>query len=240
MARPRHIIAKTQHRPWPLPAGQWQYYQEWNQALFLHWEVPFNLLRPLVPSSLVLDNFNGKYFISLVPFMMQRVKPQILPSWSVVSDFYEINVRTYVEHNGKKGVYFLSIECQKALSAFFARNFSGLPYHKANIHYQHQRWISHNPQKGFKLDVSFVPGAKILGKSALDIWFTERYCLYHFIQGRTWIFEVHHEEWDLYDVEVNIETLHYPVGKIEPRPLQIYSTHFSPGVQVLTWPRKPV
>src|SRR5688572_28073305 len=116
------ILAETSHRPFELPAGNWQYYHEWNNALFLHWTIPYDVIRNCVPGALNLDTFNGDAYVSLVPFTMQRIRPRMLPAIGYVSDFDEINLRTYINNDGKAGVYFLSIESGKRLSAFIARS----------------------------------------------------------------------------------------------------------------------
>ena len=41
---------------------------------------------------------------------MEQIHPRLLPSIDSVSNFYELNIRTYVKSSGKPGVYFLSIE----------------------------------------------------------------------------------------------------------------------------------
>jgi hypothetical protein len=41
------LLAATAHRPYPLPAGGWRYYQEWNEALLRPWRGPLAVLRPL-------------------------------------------------------------------------------------------------------------------------------------------------------------------------------------------------
>ena len=33
------ILGITEHRSWTIPTKQWKYYQEWNKAVFLHWQV---------------------------------------------------------------------------------------------------------------------------------------------------------------------------------------------------------
>lgn len=43
------ILRITDHRPWKLPSGKWKYYQEWNNAIFLHWPVDNNELGKFVP-----------------------------------------------------------------------------------------------------------------------------------------------------------------------------------------------
>src|SRR5581483_12444548 len=127
------ILSSTSHRPYELPVTQWKYYQEWNQALFLHWKVPLAVLRKYVPEQLHIDDFNGDYYVSLVAFTMQKIRPRNLPAVKFLSNFHEINIRTYIDNGNKKGVYFLSMEAGKLLSTFVAKKLSGLPYEKSVI-----------------------------------------------------------------------------------------------------------
>ena len=101
------LLASVSHRTWPLPDRRWSYYQEWNNALFLHWKVPAKMLEQLLPKGLTLDTFNYEAWISLVAFTMEKIRPKHLPAFSPISDFHEINLRTYILHNNKPGVYFL-------------------------------------------------------------------------------------------------------------------------------------
>ena len=41
---------------------------------------------------------------------MEQIRPRYLPAVSLVSDFHEINLRTYIDNDERKGVYFLNIE----------------------------------------------------------------------------------------------------------------------------------
>ena len=129
----REILSVHTHRPWELSDQPWRYYQEWNNAVFLHWEVPADLLQSLIPSSIELDLFEGKAWVSVVAFTMEKLRVKRLPSVPGISDFHEINVRTYVMRDGRPGVYFLSMEAEKQLPVFISKNVSGLPYKKATI-----------------------------------------------------------------------------------------------------------
>ena len=40
------ILARHQHRPWPLPRRPWVMRQEWNRLLFAHWSLDPAQLRP--------------------------------------------------------------------------------------------------------------------------------------------------------------------------------------------------
>ncbi|MCC6807547.1 MAG: DUF2071 domain-containing protein [Deltaproteobacteria bacterium] len=46
----------------------------WRDLAFLHWRVPEAALRPLVPSALEIDTFDGSAWIGLVLFTMPRVR----------------------------------------------------------------------------------------------------------------------------------------------------------------------
>ena len=104
--KPKEILKSTEHRPWKLPSGNWKFYQEWNDAIFLHWQVSLSALKKYVPNELEIDLFDGKAWVSVVIFKMQKIRPRNLPSFDPISDFDEINIRVYVKSNGKTGVYF--------------------------------------------------------------------------------------------------------------------------------------
>lgn len=229
------ILSQLQHRPFPLPTTNWNYYQEWRNALFLHWKIPFETLRPIVPGKLKLDSFNGDYYVSLVAFTMKNIRPRLLPAFTPISTFHEINLRTYTIHNNKGGVYFLSIEAEKTISAFLARMLSGLPYQKARMHRSSETYNSVNPKANQQLDLSYQIGKPVLHKSLLDTWLTERYCLHLVQQDQIYTFDIHHLEWPLAEVEIKTKQLHYKVGDLNLGTIPPDSTHYSEGVQVLAW-----
>jgi uncharacterized protein YqjF (DUF2071 family) len=228
------ILADVAHRPWPLPAGSWRYYQEWNEALFLHWKVPPAILAPLVPAGLTVDTQAGEAWVSLVAFTMQRIRPRYLPALAPVSDFHEINLRTYVVRDGQAGVYFLNIEAHKRLSAYLSRALSGLPYEQAAMHRSGRHYHSRNARKSFLLDAEFTVGEAITAKTGLDSWLTERYCLYLARAGAVRRYDIQHLPWPLARVELSSLQLHYQVGELllDKAP---DLAHYSAGVQVLAW-----
>ncbi len=235
------LINTISHRPWNLPIGPWNYYQEWNNALFLHWKVSTDALTKLIPKDISLDTFNGEGWISLVAFTMERIRPRNLPSVSIISDFHEINIRTYVTHDNKSGVYFLNIEAEKQISCYVARLLSGLPYTKASIQFQtkdtSRKYVSTNTQKGFQLNTNFIIGERIINKSALDNWLTERYCLYLSKDEKVFRYETHHKSWDLNEVKILDLKTDYKIGNIllNRKP---DLAHFSAGVKVVAWRRE--
>jgi len=231
------ILSYTSHRPYELPAGQWKYYQEWNNALFLHWAIPFETLRKYVPEQFHIDSYDGKYYISLVAFTMQKIRPRNLPAVKFISDFHEINLRTYIDNGDKKGVYFLNIEAQKHLSTFVAKNLSGLPYEKSVIKRTGNTYSSKNRIREFVLEAAFEVGEKLTFKSGLDKWLTERYCLYLDKDGRSFRYDIHHKEWELKHVAIKDLNLNYRIGDINLLGKTPDLTHYSDGVKVVAWKR---
>lgn len=239
----KDIIIHTSHRPWALPTGKWAYYQEWNRALFLHWKVSPGDLTPLVPANLTIDTLNNHAWISLVAFTMEKIRPNGIPAFAPISNFHEINVRTYVTADNKPGVYFLNIEAEKYLSAYIARKASGLPYEKAIISRKNeligQAYTSFNQQKDFQLNASFETGNDLDGKTALDQWLTERYCLYLDSNHQLYRYQIHHQPWHLQEIRIKNLQSTYHIGNISLS-RQPDLAHYSPGVKVIAWKREKV
>lgn len=228
------ILSFTQHRPFELPQTKWSYYQEWNNVLFLHWKVPVHLLRELVPKELEIDLFSGDAYISIVAFRMQNVRPRNLPALSFISDFGEINVRTYVVRDGRSGVFFLSIEAEKWCSTLIAKFLSGLPYAKSDIVISDCVYTSKNHSKKFDLKAAFNVGELCKEKLNLDKWLTERYCLYLESKESLFRYDIHHKEWEIKRVKLTDLDLNYKIGAFRFTNTPEF-VHYSEGVKVLAW-----
>lgn len=226
-----------------LPNEKWIWYQEWNNAIFLHWRADAAMLKNMVPASVQLDTFNGEAWVSLVAFTMQHICPRQLPHLSFISNFHEINLRTYVTDGEHHGVYFLSIEAGKLLSAYLSRTLSGLPYQKARMsreYGKHYSYNSINPRTGNFLDIDFSIGDKLSAKTELDTWLTERYYLYMDKGSSVSIFPVHHPEWELKNIDIHQLDLSYRIGETELSQRNVELMHYSPGVKVIAWPDKKI
>jgi uncharacterized protein YqjF (DUF2071 family) len=116
-------FARQDHRPWQLPRTAWRWRQSWCDLLFAHWPVSAELLRRFVPEPLRVQEFDGTAWIGIVPFRMESVMHRPLPDLPWISAFPELNVRTYVEHGGKPGVWFLSLDATNVLAVAAARRF---------------------------------------------------------------------------------------------------------------------
>lgn len=232
-------LDRIDHRPWPLPQRTWTYYQEWLQAAFLHYRVDPAALRSFIPAGLEIDQCDGSAWVSLVAFDMAHVRPRWAPALSFVSNFHEVNLRTYVRLGDRAGVHFLRIDASKRLSVLLARTLSILPYRTATI----QRKTLADGTRTFNTrsdrgpwELGYRIGSPIEQPAELDRWLTERYCLYHPLGGTLQRYEVHHVPWPLQ----RLELVQAPVlPPLQGLPLNAPDRmHFSPGVKVITWGRE--
>jgi hypothetical protein len=204
------------HRPWPLPWGPWIMAQRWTDLLFAHWPVDMVALRAIVPAALPIDTFNGEAWISIAAFYLSHLRPRWLPALPIVSEFPELNVRTYVTLGAKPGVYFFSLDAGSALAVAAARATYFLPYFRANmdiraaadgtLQYRSRRTDARG--RPAELSVRYRPTGPITRAKpgSLDHWLTERYCLYAADHGtRIRRAEIHHHPWPLQPAEAQIE-----------------------------------
>ncbi len=229
------VLSKTDHRPWALPKKGWRFYQEWNDAIFLHWRVDGDALRKLVPASLQIDGYDRQAWVSIVAFDMHRIRPRYVSAFPPISNFHEINIRTYVSHRDRPGVYFLSIEGGKRISCAIAEALSGLPYRYAKMNRQDRAFVVENTRTGTRMDIRYTTGQAITDPGPLDRWLTERYALFLDTARGIESFETHHVPWPLF--ELKLESMDID---IQPQfkgllPSVPDVCHYSPGVQVLAW-----
>lgn len=232
------------HRPtWQVPGERWVWYQEWNRALFFHWKVDPEILKSFIPEAIQLDVYNNTAWVSLVAFTMEKIRPRYLPSVSLISDFHEINLRTYVTDGEHHGVYFLSIEAQKQLSAILSRRLSGLPYEKASIQRKSgylSAYDADNSQTGNYLKVDYRMEEQPKTKTELDRWLTERYYLYLEKGNRLYRYAIHHKEWNLFKLKTANLHLSYNIGALSLSAENIEMVHYSDGVNVIAWQQEMI
>ncbi len=102
--------------------------QRWDRLLFLHWQADGDELQKRLPPGLKIDLFKGKAYIGVVPFLMRKIRPVYSPWVPWLSNFLELNVRTYVvDENGTPGVWFFSLDTDRWIARTVARRFFQLP-----------------------------------------------------------------------------------------------------------------
>jgi len=228
------ILRSTAHRPWPLPDRRWIMFQRWNDLLFAHWALEPERVRPLVPPELELDLFDGRAWLGIIPFWMSKVHVRGLPALPGSGTFAEMNLRTYVrlpldargqskEHPApgisgrdeisKPGVYFFSLDAASLQAVLAARLSFGLPYFWSKMSVKN--WvvdqieyssIRRQEPRPADVRVNYAPDGPLMeGKSELEIFLTERYCLYVVRRGHVHRAQIHHLPWPLQPAEAEFQ-----------------------------------
>ena len=218
-------------------------YQKWRELLFLHWEVDPDEIQRTLPDGLTVDTYHGKAFLGLVPFFMKDIRPRFLPAVPGISNFLEMNLRTYVyDKLGRPGVWFYSLDANQWLAVRVARTFFNLPYFDAVMSTETNDGISYRvSRKGASshLDSNFY--YKKLEKldppdpESLEFFLIERYLLFavNKLSNSLYSGQVHHEPYPLYNVDALIKS----AGAIELAGFSALNrlpdhTIMSPGVDV--------
>ena len=248
--RPEKILSRVGHRPYPVPAGPWALFMSWHDLLFMHWPVPEGALRPWIPSALSLDTFDGSAWLGITPFGMSGARPRFLPSIPPLSNFPELNVRTYVTAEGKPGIWFFSLDAGNPVAVRLARATFSLPYFDARmtcLFVGHEvRYRSVRTHRG-ATHAQFAGRYRPVGEpfnsrpGTLEHFLTERYCLYSASErGNAYRGDIHHHRWPLQRAEAEVESLtmtaQIGVALPETEPL----LHFSRRLDTLAWPPRRV
>jgi uncharacterized protein len=238
------IVDEVAHRPWPMPDRPWVMTQTWNDLLFAHWPIDRHQLRLRVPPAFEVDLFGGEAWIGIVPFRMTNVAPRAIPSVPWLSEFSELNVRTYVRLDDRPGVYFFSLDAESALAVRAARTLLNLPYHTATIEVStranrvaYRSIRDSNPAAEFAADYEPTGLRFVANEGSLEYFLTERYCLYHVDHhGAPYRLDIHHPPWRLQLADATLARNR--MAEINNLRLsgQAPVLHFSKRQDMIAWP----
>ena len=107
--------------------------QWWRDLLFVHGRVDADVIRRLLPAGVEVDEFDGSGWVSYVPFSMRGIRFGPLPPVPYLGSFPEVNIRTYVRHEGVAYVWFFSLDIPRVLPVGVARSVFALPYMFASV-----------------------------------------------------------------------------------------------------------
>jgi uncharacterized protein YqjF (DUF2071 family) len=187
--------------------------QRWADLLFVHWAVDAEPLHALLPSGLDLDTFEGHAYVGIVPFTVTGARPTGLPPLPFVSNFHEVNLRTYVHRGGRDpGVWFFTLDASNAIVVQTARLLFKLPYRHSEIEMaveepaegaprngENRRWIRFTSRRVSgdrpELEVRYGPAGapQPASPGTLDHFLIERYILYTESEGTLYRARVYHE-----------------------------------------------
>lgn len=243
-ARQAAVLEHVDHRPWPLPTKSWVLAQTWDDLLFAHWRVPIETIRALVPPQVEVDEHDGSAWLGVTPFLLSgfRFRGTLPVPW--ISTFPELNVRTYVTFEEKRGIWFFSLDTSNPLAVEGARRAYRLPYFHARMSVEHRgETIAYSSARRdgqarpFVFNGSYRPvrGVTPPAPGSLEYFLTERYCLYTLDEGRLWRADIHHLPWPLQVADAEIE-----LNTMAPDSLELNGEeplfHFSRNQDVVIWP----
>jgi uncharacterized protein len=180
--------------------------QSWHDLLFAHWPVNPAELRARVPSEFTLDLFEGSAWLGIVPFRMTNVAPRGVPALPWVSEFSELNVRTYVRVADEPGIFFFSLDAGNALAVHAARTMLNLPCFTASMSVSEDKGVVEYESRrdacrgAAEFHATYGPaGTPFAAKrGSLEYFLTERYCLYNVNHhDEPYRLDIHHLPWRL-------------------------------------------
>ncbi|UPW00808.1 DUF2071 domain-containing protein [Halorussus gelatinilyticus] len=196
----------------------------WREGLFAHWPVEPSRVRPLVPDAFEVDTREGTAWVSALPSLVAAARLRFLPERAGLT-FPQVNLRTYVRHEGRPGVYFLSLDATTELGVRLARAVWALPYHRAEIDFQRsgerRRFDSqrlHTDTAPARFAAEYRPTGKPThpDPDSLSSFLAERYRLYLVRNGgrgtdsegtdtgSVWCARVEHDPWRLAPAEASV------------------------------------
>lgn len=217
----------------------------WHLLTYLHWRVdPAEVARHL-PAGLEPDVTDGSAWVGLIPFDMRGIRPPGVPDLiPYLGSFPETNVRTYVTGpDGRRGVYFHSLEASRLGAVAVAQLGYRLPYQWARMRIEplrgglrytsRRRWPG---PRGVASRVDVAIGRPLARDEVteLDDFLSARWRLYVPLGRRLARAEVAHPPWPLHEARVLhlddelLAAAGYP-GLAERAPDHV---RFSPGVEV--------
>jgi hypothetical protein len=224
------------------PSGIPVMHQSWDKLLFMHWEIPVQELRKVIPEPLMIDTFDGKAWIAITPLTIWNARPSFTPPLPVLSRLHELNVRTYVYLNGVPGVWFFSLDANNPLAVTAARTLFSLPYYNASISLKEEDdrivFESNRTDNEAEFKAAWTIGADLpkAQPGSLDYFLIERYCLYTTDKEKIYRCRIHHEPWRLQKTDNLSE---YKSNMIEANGLQAPSgeplLHCGGPVHVDVW-----
>jgi uncharacterized protein YqjF (DUF2071 family) len=221
--------------------------QRWEQLSFLHWPVEAAAVAHLLPPGLDVDTFDGAAWVGLIPFRLTVRLPWTPPiPW--VSTFAEANVRTYVRGpDGRRGIWFLSLDAARLAAVLVARTSYRLPYlwacasvarRSGAIRYTSIRRWPGSTGAGFQIAVAPGPQLPASELSDLERFLVFRWRLYTPARMklppdglRIAATQVDHPPWPVHRarlLELRQNLVDAAGVRVSGDPL----VHFSPGVEV--------
>jgi uncharacterized protein YqjF (DUF2071 family) len=180
----------------------------WRDLLFAHWRVSPETVQRRLPDGISVDTYDGDAYLGVVPFVMADIRPRGVP---VGLRFGELNLRTYVNVDGRPGVYFFNLDADDRVGVTIARALFQLPYYRSEmdiethgerdtreVRFRSRRRSSRAASAVFDATYTSTGAFESPEPDTLDAFLTERYRFYTTDEGgRLYYGDIDHEPWSL-------------------------------------------
>jgi uncharacterized protein YqjF (DUF2071 family) len=158
-----------------------------------------------------VDTYEDTAFLGVVPFFMRGVRPRLCPALPGLSNFLELNLRTYVTYeNGNPGVWFYSLDANQSIAVKIAQTVFSLPYYYARMgaRVAADRSITFTSARKQQMQQVFhykqlepLPPSP---PGSLEFFLAERYLLFSQSKrsGKLYTGQVHHAPYQLFTAEL--------------------------------------
>jgi uncharacterized protein len=221
--------------------------QRWLNLTYAHWRYDPVMVQRLIPPGFTVDTFDGDAWVGLIPFEMRNIAFPLVGHINLGTGRYgtfpETNVRTYIiDPQGRRGVWFFSLDINRIGPTAFARLGYGLPYCYADMQIENLagpagtmiRYTSRRRWPGRAHSNIVVKSNALIDVAAdsLDAFTSARWALgSRFMRRNVWA-EVDHPQWVLFNAELVEcdQSLFRSAGLADPTGNPI--VRWSPGVSV--------
>lgn len=219
--------------------------QGWYDLVYAHFDYSPEVVQNLLPEGLLVDTFDDRAWIGLIPFSMRGIGIPRLPSIPYLGSFPEVNVRTYVTCNGVPGVWFFSLDINRMLPTVVARTTYKLPYCFGSVSHMREgddvyttvrrRWPKRNKSAvSARASLHIRIGEHITTPTDFDIFVSARWGLYSHAGRNTLRYApVEHPTWPLQRASVVSLDDSLVTAAGLPAPTNEPHVMFSTGVPVL-------
>jgi uncharacterized protein YqjF (DUF2071 family) len=226
----------------------------WDRALFIHYEADPAALQRDVPFA--LDLRAGRAYVSVVAFTMRGMRFRFggrIGEWLCrpIATHEFLNVRTYVNHHGDAGIYFLTEWLSSPLCVQLGPRTFGLPYRLGRHEYRHEHETGTlrghvrdaANHLGFRYEANLMPGAAfdVCAPGSLDEFLLDRYTAFTSRRSRHRFFHIWHSAWRQMPATVSVrdDSLLAGTWKWFAGAQQV-SANYSPGATdvMMGWPHR--
>lgn len=199
----------------------------WQDIVMINYEVPKETLIPYLPGGVEPDDFEGRYYVSLVGFQFLKSSLFGIPI-PYFGSFEEVNLRFYVRREANKsirrGVVFISEIVPHKIVAYLANRLYKEHYSCAEMNsttsvVNQEKRIQHsweNDERIFYIKASFENQPNLIIGGSHEEFIYEHFYGYTRINNQlTWEYKVDHIRWETnknisFEVKCDFEKLYGP------------------------------